>query len=98
MEIDRNDIGDPGGLDPGQSVRSLQQALLKLAALSAVVALQPQIERNFDGALRIVAEIDLLRLPQCAQHQAAADEQRQRERDLQYDQAALQPRAMGAAE
>src|SRR5262249_53621302 len=66
MEVNRDDIGDPGGLYAGQGAHSLQQAFLKLSTLSALVALQPQIERHFNRALRIEAEIYRLRLPQGA--------------------------------
>ena len=53
MKVYGDDIGDPCGRYSGQGARALQQTFLKLPSLSAVIALQPQIERHLNRALWI---------------------------------------------
>src|SRR5699024_9301855 len=63
-------------------LKSLHNPPIKLAPLSFVVVLKPEIERSRQHVIRVEPEIDLSCITQGAQEQTRADEQCQRERDL----------------
>ena len=75
MKINRREIHNPGSLDARQGSHSLQHGFLKLTTMRRIVTLQPQIEGDSDGLLRIETKVDRLRPLKRAQHQTAADKE-----------------------